>query len=146
MPVLVPMHEQPQVGSSIFQAPAPLSDSTRLTCVLTADRAMCPANHRTVGQRPLQKWKLGLGDAMPVLMPIYEQLQMSPNFFQAPAPPSQSTCLTCVQTGQSHVPSESSNCCSLHAPNMDASMGKIVEPCAQQIIQPSLTAPVKHGG
>jgi hypothetical protein len=27
---------------------------------------------------------------MPVLMPIYEQLQMSPNFFQASAPPSNS--------------------------------------------------------
>jgi hypothetical protein len=26
-------------------------------------------------------------DAIPVLMSIYEQLQLSPNFFQAPAPP-----------------------------------------------------------
>ena len=63
---------------------------------------------------------------MPILIPIYAQVQMSTNFFQAPAPPSHSTRLTCVSTARwSHLPSESSNCCSLHPPNMDASSGKI---------------------
>jgi hypothetical protein len=33
-----------------------------------------------------QHWE----DAMPLLMPVHEQLQMSPNFFQASAPPSPS--------------------------------------------------------
>jgi hypothetical protein len=57
--------------------------------------------------------------------PFLCQLQMSTNFFQAPAPPSHSARLTCVSTARwSHLPSESSNHCSLHPPNMDASSGK----------------------
>jgi hypothetical protein len=66
-------------------------------------------------------------DAMPILIPIYEQLKMSPNFFQASARPSNSNHLSCVSTRQSHAPNESSNYWSPHPPNMDASIRKM--PC-----------------
>jgi hypothetical protein len=53
-------------------------------------------------------------DTMPVLWHVHKQLQVSPNFFQAPAPPSHSTLLTCVSTGQSHAPSKSFTAPSKH--------------------------------
>jgi hypothetical protein len=78
----------------------------------------------TPSKHGCQHWE----DAMTLLTPIYEQLQSSPNFFQAAAPPSHSTHLPCVSTVRwSHAPSKSSNDRSVHPPNMDASIGKM--PC-----------------
>jgi hypothetical protein len=69
-----------------------------------------------------QHWE----DVMLIIILIYEQQQASPNFSQAPAPPSCSTHLTCVLTARwSHAPSKSSNYRSLHPPNMDACIGKM---------------------
>jgi hypothetical protein len=127
MPALVPVHEQLQVGPNFFQAPAHPSHSTPLTCV-----AIRQQSHPSSKQSNFCSLHPPCGhcfweDAMPVLMPVCEQLQMGPNFFHAPAPPSHSTCLTCVSTRQSHAPSKSLNFHSLHPPNMDASSGKM--PC-----------------
>jgi hypothetical protein len=77
----------------------------------------------TPSKHGCQHWE----DAMPLLIPVYEQQQTSPNFFKAPAPPFCSTHLACVSTRWSHAPSKSSNYRSPHPPNMDASIGKM--PC-----------------
>jgi hypothetical protein len=54
----------------------------------------------TPSKHGCQHWE----HVMPVVKLIYEQQQASPNFFQATAPPSCSTHLTCVPTRKSHAP------------------------------------------
>jgi hypothetical protein len=73
---------------------------------------------------------------MPVLAPVCDQLQVGSNFFQAPAPPSHSTPLACLafRLDQSQATSKSSNCPSLHPPNIHASIGKMPCMCSRQFM------------
>jgi hypothetical protein len=97
-PVLTRVHEQPQLGQNFFQAPAPPSHSTCLTCVLTwmepRARQIIQLLLTAPSKHGCQRWE----DAMPILTPVCEQPHLSQNFFQAPAAPSHSTTLTCFST------------------------------------------------
>jgi hypothetical protein len=66
-------------------------------------------------------------DTMPVLMPVCEQLQLGPNFFQTPAPPSHSTCLTFAFRPDGATCPANHQTVALHPLNMDDSIGKM--PC-----------------
>jgi hypothetical protein len=66
-------------------------------------------------------------DVMPVLMPDYEQLQLGPNFFQAPAPSSHSTRLTFVFRPDGATCPANHQTVALLPPNMDDSIGQM--PC-----------------
>jgi hypothetical protein len=121
--------EQLQEGLNIFQAPAPPSHSTRLTCVSTARWSHAPSKSSNCRSLLPPNMDANIGKMTCLFSHLfvsnYKQVQTSSN--QSPAPPFCSTCLTCVSTRWSHAPSESCNPCSPHPPNMDASIGKM--PC-----------------